>query len=380
MAAGKRRIVSSAVMGVVLGFFVLLASPMRAEAIINYGVLATMHAYYPIMTGAQTATASSVNSNYAAHMAMGPLRLNNSIWERIYNATIGFLQEAQAVDRTLVSMEDLYYMIQAFQYLHDNGGILGAIQVVSEGTSMASGVLSSGMDLYQSGVQAFVPNASQGKYLIPADTYAAINGWSNAVSGLAGGLGQSAQALSMLSNENSGVPFLEVVNGAQMGVQASIIGAQAINNFAAYGMQRDQQAATEQQIEWQHEADRIQSQLVQAMNTPCRNMPVYFDPALETATALATCATMSPPPYLDQSFTEITGTGRQQAVANAQYQSCLNNNLSLVQGHLPAAACIPPPSEYTPPTLNTNPTLPTPSMGVITPTFGSSAWNPTAAP
>ena len=275
------------------------------------------------------------------------------------------IQDLQSADRTLVAMEDMYYMVQAFSYLHDNGGILGAVNYMSQATSMVSGIASLGLSSYQSIAQSSMGGALGMSAMSPQD-YSDYLGNLAQLGSVTGSLAQSANTLSMISNENSGVPFLEVVNGAQLGVQAALTTTSAIDNLHSYLAQRDQEKKLYEQATKIEKEQRFMSQQPQLLTVPCDNMAatvtVYTtDGGLEQNGTL--CTTVGAPGL---NVITSTGTGINQSIANYNQQVCTKSLPSIVASGQPAPNCYQPPPVPVWNGPNTG-TGVTPSLGLTAP-------------
>ena len=282
---------------------------------------ATCDVFLASISGFTGATATSSGAIAAVQAA----RSNGGTWWQIWAKIQKVLQEMQAADRTLVSLEDMYYMIQAFKYLHDNGGVLGALNYMSTATSMVSGLASEGLSAYQDTTSSFAP-----AYAMSPQDYEGVLSDLALVSSTSGALAQSAQTLSMISNENSGVPFLEVVNGAQLGVQAAITTTQAVDNLAQFMAQRQQQKAMNAQAARVEAEQKYLSGMPQVYTVPCDNMAATVT-IISTDTQLASngtsCSTYGAP---GANYVTSTGTGINQAIANANQQQCIQSVSSIV--------------------------------------------------
>lgn len=254
---------------------------------------------------------------------------------KIWRAIKMGIQELQAADRTLVAMEDMYYMVEAFTYLHDNGGILGAVSYMSQATSLAAGMASQGLSAYQTVTGSFAPSYS----MSPTD-YASALGNMAMFSSMTGALANSANTLGMISSENSGVPFLEVVNGAQLGVQAALTTTQAIDNWHQYQLQKDQQAALQAQAEKVAAEQKFMSQSPQFYTVPCDNMAasvtVFTTSPLSTNGTL--CTTVGAPGL---NVITATGTGINKTIASQNQAQCISSMASVVAAGQPAPNCSP---------------------------------------
>lgn len=285
------------------------------------------------------------------------------------------IQDLQSADRTLVAMEDMYYMVQAFSYLHDNGGILGAVNYMSQATSMATGMAQLGLSAYQDTTSSFAPSMA-----MSPQNYSNALGDLSIISSTSGALASSAQTLSMISNENSGVPFLEVVNGAQLGVQAALTTTQAVDNLQSFMAQREQEKTLHDQALRISAEENYLTRQPQLLTVPCDNMPAYattFATSSEIAANGTICTTLGAP-GLNPIVT--TGTGINRSIAIADQQMCEQSIPNIVKSGQSPPNCTPPmptpsfnpenPSVgggqslgFSAPTIGLNPTIPSYSFG-----------------
>lgn len=243
-----------------------------------------------------------------------------AVVEDAWNNPQTYIRTLNSTDQTLNSMQDMYYMIQAFKYLHDSGGIMGAVNYLSQATSMATGMASMGLSSYQG-----LANAGFGGLtaMSNSDYMDYMNGLSLA-SSTSGSLASAANSAGMIGQENSGVPFLEVVNGSQLGVQAALTTTQAVANIQNYRSQKDQlktEAAVARSV---HNTQTIALTVPQKMTTPCLNRPVFVAPSMTASLNSGTpCDTVTAPAVIKQ--TGPIGTGLTQQANAAALSKCINS-------------------------------------------------------
>ena len=281
-----------------------------------------------------TAITAGVQANRAA---------GNTVWQW-WQKIKSIMSELQAADRTLVTLEDMYYMIQAFAYLHDNGGILGALSMVSEGASMASGIAAQGLSFYQ----GLAASSGGSLYTLSPQQYSDAIGGIAQFGAMSGALSSSAQTLSMISNENSGVPFLEVVNGAQLGVQAALTTTSAVNNLGTWFETKDQMATFEAMKSNVEATQQKESSAPLEMTVPCLNRPAYIS-TYQTNRFVngQVCETVRAPSIVVPKGPVNSGLNQQQQ----QYTQnvCLQSQASIqMGGQTPPNCNIPPPPQNPP--------------------------------
>lgn len=270
------------------------------------------------------------------------------------------ITDLQSTDRTLVALQDMYYMLQAFRYLHDNGGFLGAMNYMSQATSMATGMAGLGMTAYQgiASTGALGPGAA----ISPQDYAADLNNMAVASSTF-GQIASSAQTFSMIGNENSGVPFLEVVNGAQLGVSATLGVGNAILNLHSYMAQKDQQEAMQTKLQQIRREQSRNALAPQTMTVACLNRPAYISMAATSRFITGVQCSQQGAPQIVYGPPRSTGTGIAKNIQTINQNAILNSAAANAAAGVPPASLPPPPPTFTPPQ---------PAIGSPSPTVGLS--------
>ena len=235
-----------------------------------------------------------------------------------------------AVEQDLMFAQEFYQYMKSLKYMTAAPGLMGAVGYVSNLTSGISSMGQMGVMEAQNTATAF---GGPGSGLSPNEL-ANLSGTLAVTASTAGSLSSMSNTISMINTQNGGSGGLALLNGASLGTQAALTGAQALVTIESF---RQQEKMRAQLVSAQTSARTNQAtnaEMPQRIHLPCNDMAAW--PPTPNMAQTGSCPSFQT--GVPAQFNNSIGTGANKNIQNftsQQYVSAMQNGQNVTPPTLP---------------------------------------------